>query len=437
MDAQTLLDLEILESTDGKNNHLFHLLNHTITQGGEDVLKHKITQAFLSFPAIKQQQQIIQHCIPLVQQWRAIIHEKDIVSAELYLQSNIQINELEPNVYDKWIAKLFKWQHPDYFHYVHTNIVSLQNLLGNLNEFISQNPIITQLSTEYIYTPIHNICTSTFAPNTTALSKKEEFATLSIDEQLRKHKANYIKNILEWIYEADAIMSMAQACIEHNLQFPEITEACGIEIHNFRHLMIKDPIVNDILLTQQNILFVTGPNMAGKTTYLKAIAHALLLSHIGMGIPATVGKIGVFKDLFSFIGITDSISKGESYFQAEINRIKLMAECLQKKQAVAVIIDEAFKGTNIKDALDCTILFTELSLQWSRSYFIIATHLTEVYTDFKNNSHIAFYYFETKQEADQLIFDYKCKPGLSEQRLGLAIFKKNGLPLLMTPKERN
>ncbi|RTL53199.1 MAG: hypothetical protein EKK39_05045 [Sphingobacteriales bacterium] len=437
MDSQTLIDLEILESSEGKNNHLFHLLNHTITQGGEDVLKQKIVQPFLPAQVIRQTQQTIQQCMPLIQQWHQIIQERNIVMAELYLQSNIQISNLEKDAYHQWKAKLFKWQHPDYFHYLHSNIVSLQNLLKDVEQFLTNHPIATSLSTILIQQQIQHILNNILSPNSAGLAKRSAFATLYVDMLMRRKVTDNIKNILEWIYETDATMSMAHACTLYQLHFPEIREESFWEIKNLRHLFVKEPIMNDAVLTQQNIMFVTGPNMAGKTTYLKAIAHSILLAHLGMGIPATAGKISVVKDLFSFIGITDSISKGESYFQAEINRIQLLAGCLQKNKSVAVIIDEPFKGTNIKDALDCTILFTQLALQWSQSFFIIATHLTEIYATLQDNKKIAFYYFETKQEADKLIFDYKCKRGLSEQRLGLAIFKQTGLPELMQPKKNN
>lgn len=435
MDAQTLLDLEILESADGNKNYLLHLLNYTITQGGEDVLKHKLIQPFTSLKKITEQQTIIKQLIPLVEIWYEIINKRDIAAVEQYLQSNIQIIDFEADFFDKWRAKLFKWQHPDYFHYLHSNIIVLQNLLENLKKFIEQYPKQFPEWIDSINSIIHQISENLFSKNTTLLSNKTAFTTLFIDEQIRKNKANNIKNILEWIYETDAIISMAKACVEHRLVFPELTSSPGINFIDLRHLMVKNPISNDLHLTHQNILFVTGPNMAGKTTYLKSIAHAIILTHMGMGIPAKKGIVGVFNNLFSFIGITDSISKGESYFQSEINRIKLLAECLQKHEKVALIMDEPFKGTNIKDALDCTILFTQLALQWQNSYFIMATHLTEIYANFKDNSRVAFYYFETKQQGSQLIFNYKCQQGISEQRLGLAIFKQTGLPTLMTPKK--
>ncbi|NIM33912.1 MAG: hypothetical protein GTN67_00125 [Hydrotalea flava] len=437
MDAQTLLDLEILESTDGKKNHLFHLLNHTITQGGEDILKQKLVQPFLSAQAIHKTQAAIQHCMPFVLQWKQIISERIIVMAELYLQSNIQITILEESFIDKCSAKLFQWQHPDYFHYLHTNIVSLQNLFFSLDDFLSKSSLSNHLSASTIQHKIKTILEKIIKPHSANIAKRSAFTTLYIDKLLRSTEADSIKNILEWIYETDAIMSMATACSIYQLQFPEISEESGIEISNLQHLLVQNPIVNNVSLTNQNVMFITGPNMAGKTTYLKAIAHAIILTHIGMGIPVSAAKIGIVRDLFSFIGITDSISKGESYFQAEINRIQFLANSLQKNYQMAVIIDEPFKGTNIKDALDCSILFTQLALKWAKSFFIIATHLTEVYDSLHTNNKIVFYYFETRQEGDKLIFDYKCRPGLSNQRLGLAIFKKTGLPELMQPKKQD
>jgi DNA mismatch repair ATPase MutS len=432
MDAQTLVDLEILESADGHS--LFQQINYTISQGGEHILKKKLTQPFLTANQIKTEQQRIQKCIPVVEAWRSLIHERDIVAAELYLQSNIQIVELENTFLVQLTAKFFRWQHPDYFHYLNSNILSLFDLLKRLQQLLQQHHFLLVQDTNAIAQSVQHLNDKILLPNLHALENKKAFNTLYVDSLLRKPSYTTIKNILEWIYETDAIMAMAYACVQHHLHFPEIVNEPVLSIKGLRHIMLKNAVVNNVTLTKQHIMFVTGPNMAGKTTYLKANAQAVLFAHIGMGIPAESAQIGVLQNIFTFIGITDSISKGESYFQAEINRIKLLAECLQENKAVLCVIDEPFKGTNIKDALYCTLLFTELALKWHQSFFIIATHLTEIYEKLADNQGILFNYFETHQDNDTLKFDYVCKPGISEQRLGLNIFKQTGLPHLMQPK---
>ncbi len=175
--------------------------------------------------------------------------------------------------------------------------------------------------------------------------------------------------------------------------------------------------------------------MAGKTVFIKAVATAVFLAHIGMGIPATEANIPLFDEVFSSINIADNLHKGESFFLAEILRLKELGKILQSGKKVFAVMDELFRGTKLKDAMDCTLSTIELLAQWGSSFFILTSHIAELYNELKNNRHMQFLYFGSANINNEIIFNYKLKEGFTGERLGLTILKNTGLPELLKVKE--
>lgn len=123
----------------------------------------------------------------------------------------------------------------------------------------------------------------------------------------------------------DAYYSMAMACKKFNFCFPEVmkTPSPFIEAKNLYHLLVNTPVAYDVLLNRQgNFLFLTGANMAGKSTFIKAVGVSVYLAHAGMGVPAERFGLSLFDGLLSNIQVEDNIARGESYFFNEVQRIK-------------------------------------------------------------------------------------------------------------------
>jgi DNA mismatch repair ATPase MutS len=119
------------------------------------------------------------------------------------------------------------------------------------------------------------------------------------------------------------------------------------------HPLIADAVKNPVCVDQPaRLLFLTGPNMAGKTTYLRALGTALYLAHLGMGVPATNFSFSPCGVLISGIMVSDDVRRRISFFRAEALRIKAVAEAIARGHRVVALLDEPFKGTNVKDALD-------------------------------------------------------------------------------------
>ena len=157
---------------------------------------------------------------------------------------------------------------------------------------------------------------------------------------------------------------------------------------------------------------------------IKSVGSAVFLAHIGMGVPAQQMKLTLFDGLLSNINVVDNIAKGESFFFNEVQRIKNTIEKINNGKKWLVLIDELFKGTNVQDAMKCSLTVIKGLIKIKNSLFILSTHLYEIGDELKNYPNISFRYFETTVTDEQLKFSYQLKEGISEDRIGYVILKR-------------
>jgi DNA mismatch repair ATPase MutS len=213
----------------------------------------------------------------------------------------------------------------------------------------------------------------------------------------------------------------------YHLQFPTFIESeqPHFEAEGLYHLLLQQPVAYDILMhPEQNFLFLTGANMAGKSTLIKAIGSSAFLAHIGMGVAAKHMRITLFDGLLTNINVADNIVKGESYFFNEVQRVKNTIYKINDGKKWLVLIDELFKGTNVQDAMKCSLAVIKGLIKIKNSLFILSTHLYEIGEELKPYSNIAFKYFETTVTDDQLEFSYQLKEGVSDDRIGYVILRR-------------
>ena len=227
----------------------------------------------------------------------------------------------------------------------------------------------------------------------------------------------------------DAYLSLALAGKKYGFCFPEISSAeTFIEAKGLYHLQLQVPVAYDVHLNKAtNFLFLTGANMGGKSTFIKAVGVCVYLGHIGMGVPAASMRMSYFDGLLSNINVVDNIIKGESFFFNEVQRIKNTIEKINDGKNWLVLIDELFKGTNMKDAMKCSTVVIEGLLKIPHALFVLSTHLYEIGEGLQKYQNILFQYFETSVTDDKLIFSYQLKEGISQDRLGYLILKREGV----------
>jgi hypothetical protein len=251
--------------------------------------------------------------------------------------------------------------------------------------------------------------------------------------RLNKWKARYLDKINNWIEQVssiDSLISMANYRYNHpEFSVPDISDNAIIKAESLGHPLLRNDemVTNDFgVESVNNIFIVTGANMAGKSTFLRAVGVNMVLALSGNVVCS--GKFE-FKpiSIFSSMRTTDNLAKGRSYFHAELLRLKQLINEAKKGQPLFVILDEMLKGTNSKDKLNGSVKFLKRILELPISG-LVATHdlaigkLNNEYPD--NFINVCF---EIEHVDDNIIYDYKLKPGVSKTMNASILMDKMGL----------
>jgi DNA mismatch repair ATPase MutS len=245
-------------------------------------------------------------------------------------------------------------------------------------------------------------------------------------EEWRKKYSQDLLKAFEVLNEFEVFVSIASfAHANRNYIFPEVSKTIKLDILQLGHPLLNEGVCNDFSIKKDEQLFiVTGANMAGKSTFLRAIGANMILAMIGAPVCAT--KF-VFRPVYVFtcMRITDSVGEGESYFHAELARLQRIVKLLDESQEIFVILDELLKGTNSKDKLVGSELFIEKLLNFPKIAGLIATHdlalttMTEKYpTKIKNIC------FEVVIKGDNMTFDYKLRDGVTQNMNALILMRQ-------------
>ena len=227
-------------------------------------------------------------------------------------------------------------------------------------------------------------------------------------------------------YLFEAYLSISDGIIRHGFVFPSFKETI-FSIEGLYHPLIKNPVRND-LIANRNVILLTGPNMSGKSTLLKAASLCVYLAHTGLAVPASKATIPFFTSISVAINLTDSIVSGYSHFMSEIITLKnVLTEAVRNSRCFAVF-DELFRGTNIEDALEISTATIKGLTKFTNSLFIISTHLHQLkdMEEIKNGK-VATYFIECELNDNIPAFTYKLKDGWSDLKLGRILFEKEGL----------
>lgn len=227
----------------------------------------------------------------------------------------------------------------------------------------------------------------------------------------------------ENLFLFEAYLSISFGISKHQLVFPSFIDK-GINLKALYHPLIESPVKNDFE-TSSNVIVLNGPNMSGKSTFLKSIGLCMYFGHLGIGIPATTGDIPFCTDFSIQINRSDDLLNGYSHFMTEVVNLKTVVERASKGANCFAVFDELFSGTNVEDALEiCTTTINGLS-KYKHSYFFISTHIQELKE--VSNDLVSNYHIDCKLINDQPTFTYKLKKGWSDIKVGRLLFDKQGL----------
>ena len=428
VDKTTILDIGLLDSNESKG--LASHLDFCKTNGGKAHWMQLITSPLASKYAIESRQTVLQILIKekaFLDQMK-ISNGTCLVIDQFYETGFSQI----PNQNGLFGAYWYQfWNKTDYalitysVHHILSFVQALDQWLKVFEKY-ADNLVLNEL-----IAPIkqHLEKLDCLEYNSNNL-KKDPQAVLQFGYFFRYQYKARLNSLQNHFYELDAYYSMATAMQAYQFKFPEWVDQSSpmIEFEDAVHPLVNNAVGNGLSLTSASgFLFLTGANMAGKSTFIKTVGLLTYLAHIGMGVPAKKCKLSIIDGLITNLTTADNVLKGESYFFNEVQRIKHTLTQVMDGKKYVVLIDELFKGTNIIDAMKCSTKVIEGLQALKQSLCILSTHLYEISDPLKAYPHIQFCYFETTVIDKNLLFNYTLKKGVSQDRIGYLILEREGV----------
>jgi DNA mismatch repair protein MutS len=242
--------------------------------------------------------------------------------------------------------------------------------------------------------------------------------------------------------ELDALNNLAERAEALNLVCPELDTAPGLDIRGGRHLVVEQmleiPFVpNDIdMHDQRRMLIITGPNMGGKSTYMRQTALIVLLAHIGSFVPADSARIGPFDRIFTRIGASDDLATGRSTFMVEMTETANILNNASDNSLV--LMDEIGRGTSTFDGMSLAWACARHLATQLRAFTLFATHYFELTTLPESLGNIANVHLDAVEHGEEIIFMHSVKEGPANQSYGLQVAQLAGVPreVVMQAREK-
>lgn len=427
MDRQTFRDLNVFNDASGDES-IFSFFKSTRTLGGKEKIQEMMERPSSDIHLLNGRQSTIKYFHDYKLQLEVKSEQLDLISYYLKFNKVLSRN----NMLDALVDFVGNKSTNDYY-IVIKGLEFLISTLKYLSRFIAEQDLT--IVPEYLKNKLEEIeMILNMEPLKAAMAlqeKKLKFYQVSkLDHSFRGTSQTVLLHLLQLIYELDAYETIATVARKRQFCFPEYSESENLELGlvGFFHPSFDQPVKNDIFLNQaENMVFLTGSNMAGKSSLLKSLGLAVYLAHLGFPVPASSMKTAVFNGLLTTINLPDQLGQGLSHYYSEVKRVKEAATALLENNRMFIVFDELFRGTNVRDAYDASFLIISELTAIRNSVFFISTHLVELAAALKPLNHITFKYLDTFFEGAKPVFTYRLKEGVSEERLGMYIIQKEGI----------
>lgn len=260
-----------------------------------------------------------------------------------------------------------------------------------------------------------------------------EYAIFSDIRKYASEQADSLRKLAKIISELDLVISFAHVSMDNNYVMPKIVEKGNINIVNGRHAVVerksKSPFVpNDYYLDndENRLLIITGPNMSGKSTYLRSCALIAVMAHCGCFVPADMAEIPLLDRIFTRVGASDNLSRGESTFMVEMVET---ANILQNAtRSSLIILDEIGRGTSTFDGISIAWAVAEYILNHIGAKTLFATHYFELTEIGEKGKGAKNYTVSVEEWNNEVIFLRKVVKGTADKSYGIYVGKMAGLP---------
>lgn len=434
IDEQTISDLGIFSK--GGKPSVFDRYNNTVTQGGgrklETLFRHPLSDEILinERSAVYRFFSASGHAFPV---------DSATVSTVAYYMENDDVRtqlQMGGQSLGRKFRDMVATDADQVF--VHDGVQATIRLFNAIIQFTEQikDEVIASAYLPYFnslkelmnasgFKQVRDHCVSKFEVKLSTIVLAE------LDKLIRFEQRENILQLLDTLYELDVFMSVGQTARKYGYHFADAQpkHSGALAYRGVYHPHVQNAIPNDLFLnTEHNILFLTGANMAGKSTLMKSVGIALYLAHMGFPVAAQQFSFAVRDGIVTSINLADNLNAGASHYYAEVLRVKEVALQLQQGRHLFVIFDEMFRGTNVKDAYDATIALTAAFAAKKGSQFIISTHIMEAgEVLLQKASSIRYQYLPTVMEGNLPTYPRILVEGITADRQGMVIIQNEGI----------
>jgi len=416
-DDQTIGDLRLFAGS-GQNG-IYDIYNNTFTRGGEAVLEKMFRHPLSDREAINKRANIIAAFTRMGTSYPFGGGLLDDVEKYMAYAGRAGTDETQK----------MSLSEKD----VNNGVIAIVELFHLIRDFLVKGDIVSIHELDIERTSMASLLEDpALAPifNEKPGSKLSYAAVTAFDILLRVREMNKVISVLHFIYTLDVFISVAAVAKKRNFVFPS-AHPKGSTILKFEgvyHPELKAPVANNFGMDgRKNLVFLTGANMAGKSTFLRAISTAVYIAHMGFPVAARAMEFSVMDGMYTSINLPDNLGIGVSHFYAEVLRVKKVATELSTGRSLFIIFDELFRGTNVKDAEEGTIAVTRAFAGKKNSMFIISSHIVEAGDALSQSPNIGFHYLPTRMNGHLPEYDYKLEEGISEDRHGMIIIRNEGI----------
>lgn len=428
VDKQTLEDLNLLGKY--KANSVFNLFSHTLTRGGERLLEAMFRQPLSDAVSVNRRSCIFRYFQQ--QQTSLPVTGETFERVEHYLST-----AAHPN---RFVALLNTCRRKM------MQFISGDKEYGLIGEGLSASVAFVRAVYDFnrrLDDAENNPYAGTIREVQELIEHKKlqwileekEDRPLSLwrlakyDHLLRAECRAEMERLLDVYYEYDVYITVSDVARKQGFAYaracPPTTGENHIRLRDVRHPQLPRAIGNTVAVDhEQNVIFLTGANMAGKSTFMKAFGIALYLGHMGFPVAASEMEFSMLDGMYTSINVPDNLNLGYSHFYAEVLRVKQVAEEVSRGKNLLIVFDELFKGTNVKDAYDATVAVTEAFAAHRNCSFIISTHIVEAgHTLRERCRNFRFVYLPTVMQGNMPTYTYQLQEGITADRHGMMIIR--------------
>jgi DNA mismatch repair protein MutS len=430
-DKQTLDDLNILGKY--KHNSVFNLFNDTKTAGAERLLESMFQYPLTDPGKINERSSIIAYFQEKKLSFR--FHVEDLKTMENYLGGAAAANMLVAtfqNARRKALSLMgLKVEHDLLAKGLMVTMQTLLVIRKYVNSLLQDDPKGPFSSELRKVDQIFAAAKLNWLSSFDARDTLSFFKTVKCDYLLRTSLREEMATVMHLVYQLDLYSAVSSVSNARSFSYAQAVPAekdCLIIEEGF-HPCLEKAVPNSVKLDQsKNVIFLTGANMAGKSTFMKSFGISIYLAHMGFPVPARSMTFSVKAGIYTSINVPDDLNMGYSHFYAEVLRVKKIAEEVSSPKDLYVIFDELFKGTNVKDAYDATLAVSEVFAEHRNCFFIISTHIVEVGEALAQRcNNILFTFMPTEMQGKVPVYTYRSNEGISSDRHGMMIIENEGI----------